>query len=115
YPDSAAAAAGLQVGDVIVAANGQRITDRDALRNFEGLQGVGVKVALDVRRDGKPLQLSATLREQPRTTQGQALDPRLSGATFAELPASLRQSGVDGVYVDSVARGSRAASNGLRA
>src|SRR6478735_4349956 len=108
YPGSAAAAAGLQVGDVIVAANGQRIADRDTLRNFEGLQGVGAKVALDVRRNGKPLQLSATLREQPRNVQGQRLDPRLAGATFAELPASLRQSGLDGVYVESVARGSRA-------
>jgi Do/DeqQ family serine protease len=97
YPDSAAAAAGLQVGDVIVAANGQRIADRDTLRNFEGLQAVGAKVALDDSRNGKPLQLAATLREQPRTMQGQALDPRLSGATFAELPASLRQSGLDGV------------------
>ncbi len=115
YPNSAAAAAGLQVGDVIVAANGQRIADRDALRNFEGLQRVGAKVALDVRRNGRPLQLAATLREQPRAVQGQALDPRLAGATFAELPASLRQSGLDGVLVQDVARGSRAAANGLRA
>src|SRR5690606_25633404 len=88
---------------------------RDTLRNFEGLQRVGAKVALDVRRDGKPLRLDATLREQPRTLQGQALDPRLAGATFAELPASLRQSGLDGVLVQEVARGSRAAGNGLRA
>jgi S1-C subfamily serine protease len=115
YPGSAASAAGVQVGDVIVAANGQRIADRDTLRNFEGLQPVGAKVALDVRRNGKPLKLDATLREQPRNAQGQRLDPRLAGATFAELPASLRQSGLDGVYVESVARGSRAEANGLRA
>jgi Do/DeqQ family serine protease len=114
YPGSAAAAAGVQVGDVIVAANGQRIDDRDTLRNFEGLQGVGTRVALDLRRDGKPLQLAATLREQPRSLPGATLDPRLSGATFAELPASARQSGVDGVLVESVARGSRAEANGLR-
>jgi Do/DeqQ family serine protease len=114
YPGSAAAAAGVQVGDVIVAANGQRIDDRDTLRNFEGLQGVGTKVDLDLRRDGKPLKLVATLREQPRSLAGNSLDPRLAGATFAELPASLRQSGVDGVFVESVARGSRAEDNGLR-
>jgi Do/DeqQ family serine protease len=114
YPNSAAAAAGLQVGDVIVAANGQRISDRDTLRNFEGLQSVGAKVALDVRRNGKPLQLSATLREQPRQVAGKGLDPRLAGASFAELPANLRQAGVDGVYVDGVADGSRAEANGLR-
>ncbi|MCJ0826788.1 Do family serine endopeptidase [Luteimonas sp. 50] len=114
YPGSAAAAAGLQVGDVVLAANGQRIDDRDTLRNFEGLQAVGSKVVLDLRRDGKPLQLTATLREQPRSLPGATLDPRLAGATFAELPASLRQSGVDGVLVESVARGSRAEGNGLR-
>jgi S1-C subfamily serine protease len=114
YPGSAAAAAGVQVGDVILAANGQRIDDRDTLRNFEGLQAVGARVALDVRRDGKPLQLAATLREQPRSLPGATLDPRLAGATFAELPASLRQSGVDGVLVESVARGSRAEANNLR-
>lgn len=115
YPDSAGAAAGLQVGDVIVAANGQRIADRDTLRNFEGLQPVGAKVALDVRRDGKPVTVSATLREQPREVAGKALDARLTGATFAELPANLRQAGVDGVYVATVAPGSRAGANGLRA
>jgi len=115
YPGSAAAAAGLQVGDVIVAANGQRIDDRDTLRNFEGLQTVGAQVALDVRRDGKPLRLTARLLEAPRAVQGQALEPRLSGATFAELPASLRRSGIDGVIVERVERGSRAEANGLRA
>ncbi|HYG26511.1 MAG TPA: trypsin-like peptidase domain-containing protein [Caulobacteraceae bacterium] len=114
FPNSAAAAAGVQVGDVIVGANGQRIDDRDGLRNFEGLQGVGTRVVLDLRRDGKPLQLTATLREQPRALGGASLDPRLAGATFAELPASARQSGVDGVLVEAVERGSRAAANGLR-
>ena len=115
YADSAAAAAGLQPGDVILAANGQRIDDRDTLRNFEGLQAPGTRVSLDVRRDGKPLQLVATLREQPRSVTGATLDPRLSGASFAELPERLRQAGLGGVLVEDVARGSRAARNGLRA
>ena len=114
YPGSAAAAAGLREGDVILAANGQRIDDSDALRNFQGLQPVDSKVSLDVRRDGKPLQVQATLREQPRTVTGASLDPRLAGATFAELPESLRRQGASGVLVDDVAAGSRAARNGLR-
>ncbi len=115
FPDSAAAAAGLKPGDVIVGANGQHVEDRAALRNFEGLQAVGSRITLDVVRDGKPLQLTASLREQPRALAGAELDPRLDGATFAELPASLRQSGAGGVLVESVARGSRAARNGLAA
>ena len=114
YPDSAGAAAGLQPGDVIVAANGQAIGDREALHNFEGLQGVGTRVALDVRRDGKPVRVTASLREQARSVDGGMLDPRLSGATFTELPERLRQAGVDGVLVEHVARGSRAAGNGLQ-
>ena len=114
FPGSAAALAGMRSGDVILAANGERIDDRNALRNFEGLQAVGSRVSLDVLRDGKPQQLSVALREQPRALAGLELDPRLEGATIAELPASLRQSGAGGVLVEAVTRGSRAARNGLQ-
>ncbi|MBN8214066.1 MAG: Do family serine endopeptidase [Xanthomonadales bacterium] len=114
YPGSAAATAGLKIGDVIVAANGQRVDDSASLRNFQGLQPVNAKVALDVRREGKPLRIAATLREQPREVDGASLDPRLAGASFAELPESLRRQGASGVLVDKVASGSRAARNGLR-
>ena len=114
FSGSAAAAAGLKPGDVILTANGQRVDGRDALRNFEGLQSIGSKITLDVRRDGQPLQLSATLREQPKSIAGAELDPRLSGATFGELPERLRQSGFSGVVVESVTRGSRAEANSLR-
>ena len=114
HPDSTAASAGLKVGDVIVAANGQRVDDSASLRNIQGLQPVNSKIALDVRRDGKPLKITATLREQPREIDGASLDPRLAGASFAELPESLRRQGASGVLVDAVAAGSRAARNGLR-
>ncbi|MGY0797498.1 Do family serine endopeptidase [Lysobacter sp. A286] len=114
FEGSAAAAAGLQPGDVILSANDERIDSRDALRNFEGLQAIGSQVVLGIHRDGKPLQVTATLREQPTTLTGVDLDPRLGGAVFSELPERLRQSGISGVRVESVAGGSRAARNGLR-
>ncbi|MEO6137451.1 MAG: Do family serine endopeptidase [Luteimonas sp.] len=114
YPGSSGAAAGLQPGDVIIAVNGEHVADREALHNFEGLQAVGARVALDVRRNGKPLQLNANLREQAKAVDGMTLDPRLSGATFTELPERLRQAGANGVLVEKVAGGSRAASNGLQ-
>ncbi|HEY4583783.1 MAG TPA: trypsin-like peptidase domain-containing protein [Lysobacter sp.] len=113
-PGSAAGQAGLRAGDVITAANGQRIGGRDALRNFEGLQSVDSRVTLDVLRDGKPLRVQIGLKEQPRAVAGGDVDPRLAGATFAELPASLRNAGLSGVLVESVARGSRAAQNRLQ-
>ncbi|MDO4708314.1 MAG: Do family serine endopeptidase [Pseudomonadota bacterium] len=112
YPDSSAAAAGLKAGDVIVAANGQRIDSAEAFRNFQGLQAANARITLDIRRDGQPLQLNAQLREQPR--DGASLDPRLDGVTFAELPESLRRQGASGVLVSRVAHGSRAAQSGLR-
>ncbi len=112
-PGSGAAAAGVQTGDVVLAANGQRIDSAEALHNYEGLQDVGGAITLDVRRDGKPLTLKAVLKAQPKAVTGDTLDPRLAGATFADLPESLRQSGINGVLVSEVARGSRAASNGL--
>jgi Do/DeqQ family serine protease len=114
FPNSAAAAAGVRVGDVVLSANGQRMDSREALHNFEGLQAVGSAVALELRRGSQPVNVQATLREQPRAYDGAVLDARLTGATFAELPERLRQAGLDGVLVSAVARGSRAAQNGLQ-
>src|SRR5690606_18564908 len=115
HADSPGADAGLRAGDVIVAANGERIADGESLRNFQGLQPANARITLDLRRDGKAIQLPATLREQPRALAGRELDPRLSGASFAELPEALRRGGVSGVLVEDVERGSRAAQSGLRA
>ena len=114
YPGSAGAAAGLKPGDVILAANGEHIDNAEALRNFQGLQAANARVTLDVRRDGKPLQLSTGLREAPKALSGAQLDDRLEGASFAELPESLRRQGLSGVLVEDVARGSRAAQNRLQ-
>ncbi|MCF7750438.1 Do family serine endopeptidase [Bacillus subtilis subsp. subtilis] len=112
---SGAAAAGLRPGDVVVAANGQRVDSAQALHNIEGLQPVGSTLTLDIRRDGKAQQLKATLKEQARAVVGDTLDPRLAGATFVDLPEALRQAGISGVQVSEVKRGSRAATSGLAA
>ncbi len=112
---SGAAAAGLRPGDVVVSANGQRVDSAQALHNMEGLAPVGSTLTLDIRRDGKAQQLKATLKEQARAVSGDTLDPRLAGATFVDLPESLRQAGISGVQVSEVKRGSRAASSGLAA
>jgi serine protease DegQ len=114
YAGSGAAAAGLRAGDVVVAANGQRIDSAEALHNYEGLQPVGNAIALELRRDGKPLTLRASLKAQPGTVSGASLDPRLTGASFADLPEALRSAGLSGVLVKDVARGSRAAQNQLQ-
>ena len=114
YPGSAAGAAGLKVGDVVVAANGQPIDNAEALRNFQGLQAPDATVVLDLRRDGKPVRITSGLREAPKALDGGQLDPRLAGASFAELPESLRRQGLAGVLVEKVQRGSRAQQNYLQ-
>ena len=114
YPGSAGAAAGLKPGDVILSANGEHIDNAETLRNFQGLQAANAQVTLDVRRDGKPLQLSTGLREAPKALDGAQLDPRLAGASFEELPESLRRQGWAGVLVKDVARDSRLAQIGIR-
>ena len=116
HPGSSGAEAGLRAGDVIVAANGQRIDNSESLRNFQGLQPVDTAVSLELLRDGEPVSVSARLREVPR--DGASYDPRLAGAVLADLPEALRRSGGDrvgGVRIESVEADSRAARNGLRA
>ncbi len=111
---SSAAAAGLRTGDVIVSANGQRIDDPVALRNFQGLQPLDAAVTLEVMRDGEPRTVTARLRAMPR--DGASFDDRLTGATLSDLPEAVRRQNPNarGVLVDKVDERSRAWRNGLR-
>lgn len=113
YRGSPAEAAGVKPGDVVVAANGQRIDSAEALHNLEGLLPVGQAVHLDVKRNGSPQSFVATLKAQPKEVDGLQLDPRLGGATFSDLPERYRQQGLRGIIVSKVAPGSRASRNQL--
>jgi len=67
-PKSAAAAAGLAVGDVITEVRGNAVDDaRDMISALAPAKG-GEKVTLQVIRDGKPLALTATMRDSPAPT-----------------------------------------------
>ncbi|MBS0214347.1 MAG: trypsin-like peptidase domain-containing protein [Proteobacteria bacterium] len=106
-------ASGLQVGDVITAVNGQRVSGMEDFHNAEGLQVGANSAKLDILRAGKPFTINATLRQQ--SGDGASLDPRLAGVTFADLPESYRRQGLSGVLVASVSANSRAARSGLSA
>src|SRR6478609_2931688 len=62
-----AAAAGLEVGDVIVAVNGQRVESADSLVGHVREKSKDDEVTLTVLRDGKSLEIKATLAAKPST------------------------------------------------
>ncbi|HWV36973.1 MAG TPA: trypsin-like peptidase domain-containing protein [Vulgatibacter sp.] len=64
-PESPAAEAGLRDGDVILQFEGRPIRSAQALRWEVACSRVGVRVPVEILRDGKPLRLDVILREPP--------------------------------------------------
>src|ERR1700734_2246523 len=60
-PDSAAAEAGIKVGDVILKFNGASIVDAGSLSQRVGVATPGEKASIEIWRDGKTLDLTATI------------------------------------------------------
>lgn len=72
---SAADAAGLKQGDVILALNGAAVSDSNELRNRIAATQPGTDVTLDVLRDGRQQQLHAKLGEyKAPAAQGERAD-----------------------------------------
>ena len=111
-PGSAAETAGIEVDDIIVSINGERIDDSRELRNAIGLKGSGEKVRIDLVRGGEKQSITAELgQRQLASPRGTDLHPGLQGAVFE--PNSTR--GTRGVEVAEVEAGSPAAQRDLRA
>ena len=64
-PDSAAAKAGLQPGDIITGVDGTRVADSADLPRIIGEKRPGTRVRLDVWRDKSSKRITATLDEMP--------------------------------------------------
>lgn len=64
---SAAAAAGLRRGDVIVTLDGRPVASSSDLRNAVGLMRIGTRIELGVLRDGRQLTLHAVIAEPLET------------------------------------------------
>jgi len=71
-PGSAAAKAGVQLGDVIRSVNGSPVNSWSDLPPLIGAMAPGSRVTLGVIRDGKPRDLSATLTALSEDGQGNA-------------------------------------------
>ena len=62
---SAAEKAGIHVGDVIIEAEGAKVTNMDELNEIKNKKQIGDNLKLKVYRDGKEKELTVTLQEQP--------------------------------------------------
>ncbi len=112
---SAAEGAGIQVGDVIVSVDGQRVKTASDLRNAIGLKRSGEKVRVEVIRDGKRRQINATLSEVTTAARlaGGDMHPGLMGAELANHDAQGNDFAGPGVRVQAVQANSPAAQSGL--
>jgi serine protease Do len=127
-PDSAAAAAGIQAGDVIISFSGTKVDDVRHLRLMAARTPPGQTVPVIVLRDGKEKKLSVTLKELPDEAEagtpgggdeggpGEAI---LNGVRLQELNPQMRTAlripdGIEGALIADVDPLSPATEAGLR-
>lgn len=111
--DSAADQAGLKPGDVIVAVGGRTIRGAQDFMNAEGQVPVGEKLQIAYLRDRRTRTAELLIQAPPQLAGG-ALDRRLDGALFTELPTRLRNGRNYGVLISELEPRSRLAYEGLR-
>ncbi len=125
-PESPAEAAGIKIGDVIVAFNGQEVVSSSALPPMVGSTRVGEKIETRIVREGKSITIDVKIGELPLEDDmkisatkaiGQEVEIERLALVVSELAdeqKEILEEGKSGVYIDSVGRGGAAARAGLR-
>ncbi|MET0496653.1 MAG: Do family serine endopeptidase [Steroidobacteraceae bacterium] len=103
--------AGIKAGDVITTVNSRAVSNASELRNTIGLLRIGDKVEIGLIREGKPRRVTAVIgdRDGAGGTGPAVVHPVFEGASLGNAD------GNSGVLIQSVAEGSPAAQNNLRA
>ncbi len=108
--------AGLEVGDVVVSANGRKIRSTADMHNLVGLLRIGQTIELKLFREGKEKILVAEI--QPidiATIDGAKFNARLAGAKIGEIRESnLQQGMIEYLQVREITPGSNAWEAGIR-
>jgi len=111
--NSEAESAGLKAGDIIVSANGRRITSAVDIQNRIGLSSIGKTLSLELIRLGEHLSLETEIRPIPvPEAQGQTISIYLAGAHMKDLITSDQEEAV-GIILESVQARSNAAQLGF--
>ena len=115
-PDSPAAKAGLQPGDVITAIDKKSVGRASDVRNYVGLLPVGETVKFEILRNGKRKTLTAKIVAGKDWGAGpNAINPRLEGVTVGDIEKDNPYFGkLEGVVIQDIERGSLAWRSGLR-
>ncbi len=111
--DSAAAQAGLQMGDVITHIARRVVNHSADLRNRIGLLRVGERVRLDIMRKGRELSLTARIEAEP-SLAGEEVAAYFKGARFVEIELPTSRGKLHRVQVKHVKPQSHAWEAGLR-
>jgi serine protease Do/serine protease DegQ len=111
--ESAAERAGIQAGDVITAIADYPVNNAREFHNIEGQLPLGESITLEFSRNQEKKQTRLNA-EALKVLDGGAIDGRLKGATFEELPVKLRSDRIKGVLLSGLESGSQLARNGLR-
>ncbi|MEJ7617075.1 MAG: DegQ family serine endoprotease [Pyrinomonadaceae bacterium] len=129
-PESAAAQAGLRVGDVITVLNGTPVNEPNSFRNQIASQAPGTEITLSVLRDGRDQQLKARLTERTEEVARDGASPEgepgKSGESAGRLGLSVEpltpevatrlnlKAGTQGVVVSDLDETGPAAEAGIR-
>jgi Do/DeqQ family serine protease len=109
--NSPAAKAGLEPGDIIVAANGKSIRNSHEIRNIIGLMQIGDQVNLEFYRGNEKKQVTATIGKPERPhLSGEKLHPTLKGTILG----ATSKDQVEGILIEKINTASYAWRVGLR-
>ncbi|HVN22175.1 MAG TPA: Do family serine endopeptidase [Dongiaceae bacterium] len=124
-PDSPGAKAGLQVGDVITAIDGQKVNDAGELQVIVSQKQPGTKIDLAVLRDGKTMTIPLTLEAlgshngEGNSAASEGTGKMRWGLGLANLTPEMRDQlqlprDVHGAVIEQVQPGSSADNAGLQ-
>jgi S1-C subfamily serine protease len=96
-PDSPAAAAGFQIGDVLVAMNGVKMADKEGMKKAKGTWKAGQSVSYTVQRAGAEQQIAVTLARTPDQIYSSMMGSHMieNHAVVATASAEGKSSGSD--------------------